>query len=105
MGTAVSPYVHEVQAMAPSSYVQRVGPHIGHRQHLCDLVDRGDATLAEFKDLVRDSKFLCKVCGRAAAREENLCDPVPLDYRCAACGMTFETRTELMEHNKKMHNM
>jgi hypothetical protein len=31
-----------------------------------------------FKALVKDPKFICKKCGRAAAKEENLCEPAPL---------------------------
>jgi hypothetical protein len=32
----------------------------------------------EYKELVRNAKFYCKVCGRAAASEKNLCKPVKL---------------------------
>jgi hypothetical protein len=41
------------------------------------MVKRG-ADLPMYKDLVRNPKFICKKCGRAAAKEENLCEPVPL---------------------------
>jgi hypothetical protein len=53
-------------------------PHLGHRNHLCDLANRGEMSLDQMKALVRDPKFICKKCGRAANKEENLCDPVPL---------------------------
>ena len=53
-------------------------PHIGHQKHLCYLAESGESTLEEVKALVKDAKFVCKVCGRAAATEENLCEPVPL---------------------------
>ena len=53
-------------------------PHIGHSQHLCNMAERGDVTLNQIKDLVKNAKYVCKICGRAAAREENLCEPVPL---------------------------
>jgi hypothetical protein len=53
-------------------------PHIGHAKHLCYLAESGDCTLEEIKALVKDAKFVCKKCGRAAAAEENLCEPVPL---------------------------
>jgi len=56
----------------------RPAPHIGHHNHLCDLAGRGEITLEQMKALVRGAKFICKTCGRAAAKEENLCDPVPL---------------------------
>jgi rubrerythrin len=32
----------------------------------------------EYKKLVRDGKYVCKVCGRVAAKKENLCKPVDL---------------------------
>ncbi len=53
-------------------------PHIGHSFHLCDMAERGTVTLDEMKALVKDAKFICKKCGRVAAKEENLCEPVPL---------------------------
>jgi len=53
-------------------------PHIGHQKHLCYLAERGDCSLAEIKLLVKDAKFICKKCGRAAVAEENLCEPVAL---------------------------
>jgi hypothetical protein len=37
-----------------------------------------DADVEGFKSLVKDAKFLCKECGRAAAEAENLCDPIKL---------------------------
>jgi len=52
-------------------------PHLGHSKHLCDMAKRG-ADLETVKGLVRNPKFICKKCGRAAAKEENLCEPVPL---------------------------
>ena len=52
--------------------------HIGHHKHLCYLAESGDCTLDEIRTLVKDAKFICKVCGRAAVAEENLCEPVPL---------------------------
>ncbi len=53
-------------------------PHIGHQHHLCHYADTGHVTLEEMKTLIKDPKFICKKCGRAAAREENLCEPTPL---------------------------
>jgi hypothetical protein len=50
----------------------RKGPHIGHKMHLCELAER--ETSWRFKLLVKDSRFICRSCGRAA---ENLCDPAP----------------------------
>ena len=56
----------------------RLNPHIGHRHHLCALSESGECTLEEYKALVKNPKFICKKCGRAAANEDNLCEPVPL---------------------------
>ncbi len=53
-------------------------PHVSHKEHLCDIVEEHKATLNEYKKLVRNPKFVCIQCGRAAAKEQNLCDPVPL---------------------------
>ena len=68
--------------MAPSaSFLEipvRKAPHIGHRKHLCYLAESGDCSLDEIKLLVKGAKFICKICGRAAVAEENLCEPVAL---------------------------
>ncbi len=55
-------------------------PHPGHDKHLCYLNNLGlqISNTEEYKALVRDGKFLCKICGRVAAREKNLCKPVEL---------------------------
>ncbi len=42
---------------------------------ICELDISSDSGLRELKILVKDSKFVCKDCGRAAAREESLCEP------------------------------
>ena len=64
-------------ANAPYGQAVRRAPHLGHSKHLCHLAESG-ADLDEYKGLVQNAKFVCKVCGRAAAKEENLCAPVPL---------------------------
>ena len=52
-------------------------PHLGHENHLCELSKRG-IDLNIYKKLAKDAKFICTKCGRAAGKEENLCEPVPL---------------------------
>jgi hypothetical protein len=52
--------------------------HIGHQQHLCFMAESGSVPLDQIKELVRNPKFICRKCGRVAAHEENLCEPVPL---------------------------
>ena len=55
-------------------------PHAGHAKHLCYLNNLGYqvSNPNEYKELVKDGKFLCKVCGRVAVSEKNLCKPVKL---------------------------
>ena len=50
--------------------------HIGHQQHLCYMFSY--VSLREMKHLVQDAKFICKKCGRVAAKERNLCEPLSL---------------------------
>jgi hypothetical protein len=52
-------------------------PHKSHERHLCSLVEKG-TTIAEYKELVRDPKFVCWLCGRAANSKDSLCHPIPL---------------------------
>jgi len=61
-----------------TTYVDPESIHIGHKHHLCDLAISGTVTLDQMKALVKDAKFICNKCGRVAAKEENLCQPVPL---------------------------
>jgi len=55
-------------------------PHDGHSGHLCYMVNMriNETNFQEFKELVRDAKYICKNCGRAAADKESLCRPVKL---------------------------
>lgn len=55
-------------------------PHPGHEKHLCLLQNTGyvQDNLAGYKNLVRNAKFVCKNCGRAAASDKNLCAPEAL---------------------------
>jgi len=59
-------------------YTRRIVPHIGHRSHLCDMVERGEVPLKRMMFLAQDPKFICRKCGRVAHNEDNLCEPVPL---------------------------
>jgi hypothetical protein len=55
-------------------------PHAGHNKHLCYLNNLGYqiSNPKEYKDLVKNAKFICKICGRVAASDKNLCKPVAL---------------------------
>jgi ribosomal protein S9 len=46
---------------------------------LCKKKDELKDSLSQYKKLVRDARFICKKCGRAAYDEKNLCKPVELD--------------------------
>jgi hypothetical protein len=52
-------------------------PHADHEKHLCLLKNVGYVKrhLDDYKALVRDAKYVCRKCGRAAARKKNLCKP------------------------------
>ena len=78
LDTATVPGYFEGGADLESEAIRRgSAPHLGHAKHLCYMADRG-ADLEAVKKLVKRPKFICKKCGRAAAKEVNLCEPVPL---------------------------
>ena len=52
-------------------------PHEGHENHLCAMVEEKGLT-KEMVPLIRNAKFYCTCCGRAAAKAENLCIAEPL---------------------------
>ena len=55
-------------------------PHENHAKHLCYLNNLGYqiSDPEDYKALVKDAKFMCKICGRVAAKEVNLCKPVKM---------------------------
>jgi hypothetical protein len=55
-------------------------PHPGHEAHLCMAHNVGfvEHHLQEYKKFVRNAKFVCKNCGRVAAKAANLCQPETL---------------------------
>ncbi|MHC4480400.1 MAG: hypothetical protein ACYS8K_05015 [Planctomycetota bacterium] len=50
--------------------------HKGHTKHLCDLVAK--RKMAEVARLSRGASYVCHICGRAAAKKGNLCEPVEI---------------------------
>ena len=52
-------------------------PHPGHVKHLCYMTEK-EIPLEDMKPLVKNAKFICHCCRRAAAKAENLCMPEPL---------------------------
>ena len=55
-------------------------PHPGHGQHLCYLNNVGFhiTNPTEYRSIVRNAAYICKLCGRVAAKKSNLCKPVKL---------------------------
>ncbi len=55
-------------------------PHPGHEKHLCYLTNIGFqfSKPQAYKALVKNGKFYCRICGRVAANEKNLCKPAKL---------------------------
>ena len=50
-----------------------------HDSKLCAMTCcPGRVDLKQLKPLVRDAKFICRDCGRAAASAKNLCSPKKL---------------------------
>ena len=50
--------------------------HSGHGKHLCDLVAK--RKMDEVAKLSKGAKYLCHICGRAAAKAGNVCEPVEI---------------------------
>lgn len=60
--------------MSKNNVLQCKDSHNCHElNHLCQIIIRKD--IGRIKELVKDSQFFCKNCGRAAHSEENLCNP------------------------------
>ncbi len=51
-------------------------PHPGHEQHLCLMENLGymKSHFDEYKKLVKNAQYVCKLCGRVAASDKNLCE-------------------------------
>ena len=48
--------------------------HTGHEGHLCAIVSKREMEKAA--TLAKNAKYICYICGRAAARSKNLCEPI-----------------------------
>ncbi|GAB6270935.1 MAG: hypothetical protein PHH96_00620 [Smithellaceae bacterium] len=48
-------------------------------KHLCKLKDHIKEDFEQYRQLVRNAKFVCMKCGRAAHDERHLCKPVVLE--------------------------
>ncbi len=56
---------------------KKVCEPMAHASHMCDLMAK-KTPIAELKKVVKGAQYLCAKCGRAAAKEENLCAPEKL---------------------------
>ena len=52
------------------------GSHPGHANHMCELTAKRQ--MDKVATLAGGAKFVCHICGRAAAKGENLCEPVEI---------------------------
>ncbi|UCD59194.1 MAG: hypothetical protein JSV16_03475 [Candidatus Hydrogenedentota bacterium] len=50
--------------------------HSGHANHLCELTSK--RRMDKVGRLAKNAQYVCHICGRAAARAANLCEPVAL---------------------------
>ena len=50
--------------------------HTGHGEHMCELVSK--RKMDKVAGLSKGAKYVCHICGRAAARARNLCEPVEI---------------------------
>ena len=55
-------------------------PHAKHEQHLCVVhnVAYEKTHLENYKNLIKDARFICTKAGCAAASDEKVCDHGPL---------------------------
>jgi hypothetical protein len=55
-------------------------PHDAHDMNLCYLANDGYQCqdTNEYRRLVKNPRYICRLCGRAARDRKNLCRPVPL---------------------------
>mgnify|MGYP001449059338 CR=1 FL=1 len=50
--------------------------HAGHNKHLCELVAKRE--MDAVAGLSKGAKYVCHICGRAAAKATSLCEPVEI---------------------------
>ena len=50
--------------------------HSGHANHLCELTVKRQ--MDKVGRLAKNARYVCHICGRAAAKASNLCEPVEL---------------------------
>jgi hypothetical protein len=50
--------------------------HTGHGQHLCELTAKRE--MSKVAKFAKGARYMCHICGRAAAKADHLCEPVEL---------------------------
>jgi hypothetical protein len=50
--------------------------HPGHTNHMCELVSK--RKMDDVATLAKGAKYICHICGRAAAKAAHLCEPVEI---------------------------
>ena len=50
--------------------------HPGHANHMCELVAK--RRMNQVATLAKGARYICHICGRAAANAKNLCEPVEI---------------------------
>ncbi len=57
-----------------------ITPCKNHEQHLCKLTGEGlhKSNPKAYSELVQNPDYVCKSCGRVAAKKESLCMPAKL---------------------------
>ena len=50
--------------------------HTNHSQHMCDMVSK--RKMDRVAQLSQNAKYICHICGRAASKKANLCEPVEI---------------------------
>ncbi len=61
---------------AKKAATKSYGKHTGHASHMCELVAKRQ--MDKVAAAAKDAKYLCHICGRAAAKSSSLCEPVEL---------------------------
>jgi len=62
--------------MAKKAAKKSYGKHTGHANHLCELVAKRE--MGKVAEAAKGAKYMCHICGRAAAKAANLCEPVKI---------------------------
>src|SRR5208283_3049111 len=72
--------ISRISNMRKNEMAEKKMPHPSHEEHLCYLHNIGfvESNMKEYKELVRNPKYVCGNCGRAAADAGNLCKPEKL---------------------------